>query len=272
MKGLSTRCRCLVWGMMGKKMSSDKRVSPPEERAAGACVRDEERGQISDHENEDEQGDEAGFPGEACSPSHLGRTRNRRTNRPTMPTAQAGQRQRRSRNRSGRWSRWGRGKPRPKAPAQWLSVTSAKAQKAQKTKACARPGSGRSRMTLAWKRTSQTKSRTRLPIGKRWKLGSFFDLRILSRTTPKRRQKAQAEADDQPREEQFLRKREVLRLSEGWERNEHKEATENYSLTIQDGPKGCRAVSEQRISEVSEARPRAPSGLNLHPVLICTRS
>ena len=53
---------------------------------------------------------------------------------------------------------------------------------------------GAARMTLAWKRTSQTKSRMRLPMGKRWKLGSFFDLRILPSTAAKRRPKMKAEA------------------------------------------------------------------------------
>ncbi len=77
---------------------------------------------------------------------------------------------------------------RPKTTAQWFSVTSAKAQNAQKTNACASPASGRSRMTLAWHSTSQTKSHTRLPMGKRWKSASFFDCRILSRMGPKRRQ------------------------------------------------------------------------------------
>jgi len=43
-------------------------------------------------------------------------------------------------------------------------------------------------MTLAWQSTSRRNPRP-LANGKRRKLGSFFDLRILSRTTPKRRRR-----------------------------------------------------------------------------------
>ncbi len=55
---------------------------------------------------------------------------------------------RRSRNRMlpNQLSRERNGKPTP--VAKWFSVTSAKAQNPQKTKACARPGRGRSRITL----------------------------------------------------------------------------------------------------------------------------
>jgi len=49
-------------------------------------------------------------------------------------------------------------------------------------------------MTLAWHRTSQKKSQTRRPIGKRWKSGSFLDSRILWRIGPNRRQKRPPEA------------------------------------------------------------------------------
>ena len=64
MTGLSTRCRCLVCGMMGRKMSSARVCIHQRMRAAGAGIGDKERGQVGDHQEEDEQRDEAGFPGE----------------------------------------------------------------------------------------------------------------------------------------------------------------------------------------------------------------
>src|SRR5450631_1195157 len=85
-------------------------------------------------------------------------------------------------------------KPMSRPTAMWFRVTRAKARKLQKTKAWAMPGRGRSLMTLAWQRTSQTKSQTRFAIGKRWKPGSLREWRTLLKTTPKRRQKSQAEA------------------------------------------------------------------------------
>src|SRR5579862_111631 len=75
-----------------------------------------------------------------------------------------------------------------------MRVTRAKAQNPQNTKACARPGKGRWRMTLAWHITSQTKSQTRLPMGKRWKSASFFESRMRLRMGPKRCQKSQSDA------------------------------------------------------------------------------
>ena len=81
----------------------------------------------------------------------------------------------------------------PSPTATWFTVTRANAQKPQKTKACARPGRGRSRMTLAWQITSQKKSHTRLPIGDRLKLGSFRDLRMRWRIGPKRLQNRRPE-------------------------------------------------------------------------------
>ena len=59
----------------------------------------------------------------------------------------------------------------PKPAAKWLMVTSANAQKPQNTNACARPGSGRSRMTFAWHSTSQKKSQMRRPIGSQLEIG-----------------------------------------------------------------------------------------------------
>src|SRR5579859_6038572 len=79
-------------------------------------------------------------------------------------------------------------KPTPKPTATWLRVTRAKARNPQKTKAWARPGRGRSRMTLAWQRTSQKKSQMRLPSGERLKEGSLRESRIRLRIGPKRRQ------------------------------------------------------------------------------------
>ena len=39
-------------------------MNPPENPCGGVGVRDEKRGQVGDHEQEDQEGDEAGFPGE----------------------------------------------------------------------------------------------------------------------------------------------------------------------------------------------------------------
>ncbi len=79
-------------------------------------------------------------------------------------------------------------------------------------------------------------------MGKRWKPASFFDLRILLRTTPKRRQKAAGRGHGQPGEEQFFGEGEVLGLSERWQIEEHKRRWQDYKATIQDGARGCRGV------------------------------
>src|SRR5271165_2292729 len=125
--------------------------------------------------------------------------------------------------------------------AKWFSVTRAKAQKPQKTKAWARPGSGRSRITLAWQSTSHTKSQTRLPMGKRLKLASFFDLRILSRTVPKRRQKPAAEATASPTKSNFSQKEKC--------RGSAKVPSRKFMVeqaTIHDRRGGCRADGGRR--------------------------
>jgi hypothetical protein len=106
-----------------------------------------------------------------------------------MPRRRPGRRRRRSRNRSGRWA--GGRESRSQATAQWLSVTRAKAQKAQKTKACARPGSGRSRMTLAWQSTSQNEIPDALADGEEVEARVLFRFEdFVEDEPPKRRQKS----------------------------------------------------------------------------------
>ena len=51
-------------GDEGQKDEQRERVRPPESSRGGAGVGNEESGEIGGHQDEDEQGDEAGFPGE----------------------------------------------------------------------------------------------------------------------------------------------------------------------------------------------------------------
>jgi hypothetical protein len=61
--GERTRCRCLVWGMRGRKMSR-VRVWVHQRALRALGRRDEEGGEVGGHQEEDEQGDEAGFVGD----------------------------------------------------------------------------------------------------------------------------------------------------------------------------------------------------------------
>ncbi len=179
--------------MMGRKTSSvsvcvhhSARIASPESGTKNAARYVTISRKISNAIKPDSQ--------ESLSPSQRGRTRNRRIKSPRIPTAQA------MANAAAKskyhWpnSPAGLRNPAPKPTAQWFSVTSANAQKPQNTNACAKPGRGRWRMTFAWHITSQTKSHRRFPMGKRWKSGSFFDLRILSRIGAKRRQNSAPDA------------------------------------------------------------------------------
>src|SRR5450631_2906088 len=85
-------------------------------------------------------------------------------------------------------------KARRRPEARWLRETRAKARNPQKTKAWAMPGSGRSRMTLDWQRTSLVKAQTRLEIGRRDQPRSLRAVRMLRRMGANRRKKRKAEA------------------------------------------------------------------------------
>ncbi len=50
-----------------QKDQQRQRVHPPEDAGGGAGVGDKERGQIGDHQHEDQQRNDAGFPGELCA-------------------------------------------------------------------------------------------------------------------------------------------------------------------------------------------------------------
>ena len=101
------------------------------------------------------------------SPSHLGWTRNLRDKQAENADRAGDGKDGRKIKVNSPYATCGIEEAKPKIAAQWFSVTSAKAQNAQNTSACATPASGRSRMTFACSSTSQTKSRTRLPMGKR---------------------------------------------------------------------------------------------------------
>jgi hypothetical protein len=142
---------------------------------------------------------------ESFSPSHLGRTRKRRMKRPRMPTAQAGRKGRRSRSRSGRECRRARESRCRKPTAQWLSVTRAKAQKAQKTKAWARPGSGRSRMTFGLAEDFPDEVPDALADGEEMEAGVFFDLQDFVEDGAEAAPEGCGRGDDQRGEEQLLK-------------------------------------------------------------------
>src|ERR1019366_4399155 len=89
---------------------------------------------------------------------------------------------------------YGGRKPRRRPVARWLRETRAKARNPQKTKACAIPGSGRSRITLDWKRTSLVNVQMRLEIGRSEKPRSLRAVRMLRRIGAKRKKKSAAEA------------------------------------------------------------------------------
>jgi len=76
----------------------------------------------------------------------------------------------------------------PNPAVMWLTVTSANAQKPQKTKACARPAAGRSKMTLPCSNTSQMKRPTRGAIGWRLQVVSGFAARMMRTTLLNRTQ------------------------------------------------------------------------------------
>ena len=57
-------------------------------------------------------------------------------------------------------------------------------------------------------------------MGKRWKPGSFFDLRILSEDDAEAPPEDAGGGYGQRGEEQLSREREVLRLGQGWEKKQ----------------------------------------------------
>ena len=85
------------------------------------------------------------------------------------------------------------GSAAPKPVATWLTVTSAKAQNPQNTKACASPGSGRWRITLPCSITSQTNWRMRGPSGARLEIRrrprAPDDVEHRAETPPEQRQR-----------------------------------------------------------------------------------
>ena len=118
-------------------------------------------GQVGHHQHEDEQRDEPGFGGE-LGQAKRAREMNRRTNRPAIQIATALRRRRRDGSRC--YPAPGNCAPNPIAT--WLMVTRANAQNPQKTNACASPGRGRSRMTLACSITSPETCRSRGASGR----------------------------------------------------------------------------------------------------------
>ena len=85
--GLSTRCRCLVCGISGRKISSAS-VCAHHSICARIAHPDPECGQIRHHQDEDQERDHAGLIRD-FSPSHFGRTTKRRMARPAIETATA---------------------------------------------------------------------------------------------------------------------------------------------------------------------------------------
>ena len=62
----------------GQKGQKGQRVHPPEDSRGGVGVGDKERGQVGDHQQEDQEGDEAGLVGELLA-QPLGADQKRRT-------------------------------------------------------------------------------------------------------------------------------------------------------------------------------------------------
>src|SRR5713226_9803059 len=82
----------------------------------------------------------------------------------------------------------------PNPAATWLIVTSANAQKPQKTNACARPAMGRSKITLPCSKTSHMKRPMRGATGRRLQVFSGFAARMVRTTFRKRNQKEDMDA------------------------------------------------------------------------------
>ena len=131
----------LGFGDDGQKDQQRQRVNPPEGAGGGRAFRGEERGQVGDHQQEDEAGDDAGLDGDLFA-------------QPARADKEAADEEAENSDGAGEGeSRRGVEvdsaepacrvrKPRPRPTAQWFSVTRTKAQKPQKTKAWARPGRG----------------------------------------------------------------------------------------------------------------------------------
>ena len=97
--GLSTRCRCLVCGISGRKISSASVCSHQFDLPAQRFLVEPQPGQIRDHQDEDQQRDEARFrrrpcPAISAARRSAGRTVRRSRRPPPRPTPP------RSRNRS----------------------------------------------------------------------------------------------------------------------------------------------------------------------------
>ena len=218
--GLSTRCRCLVCGISGRKASKRKGVRPPESPRRGAHRRDKKRRQISDHQHERSAGRQDPIPMRA-SPSHLGRTKNRRTNRPKMPTAQAAAKTAATVEKTRPNGPAGLRNPMPKSERAVVQRDQCKSAKGPEHERMRKASSGRSRITLAWQITSQTKSRTRRPIGNSLKPGSCLEMQNLAENRPKPLPEHPYGCDRQRRKYSFLPNREALGFSQGWEVGDH---------------------------------------------------
>ncbi len=122
-------------GNDGQKDQKGQRVDPPENPRGRVGVGDKERGQVGDHQQEDEEGDEAGLVRELIT-QPFGADQETADEKPqNSHGAGQGEDGGEDRSRSGRSGLMGDRKPRPSPEAKWLSVTRTKAQKPQKTKA-----------------------------------------------------------------------------------------------------------------------------------------
>ena len=104
----------------------------------------------------------------------------------------------------------------PKPTAQWLSVTSAKAQKAQKTKAWARPGQRALADDFGLAEHFPDEIPDALADGEEMEARVFFRLQNFIEDHAEAAPEAVSRGDDQRGEEQLLREGEVLGFGEGW--------------------------------------------------------
>ncbi len=180
-------------GNDGQKGQQRQRVNPPEGADRRAGVGDEERGQVGGHQDEDQQGDEAGFPGELFA-------------QPFGADEEAADEEAEDADGAGHGEGGGKVEVEAADSARGREKAEAEAHgevvERDQRKGAEGPedeGVGQARQRaladdFGLAEHFPDEVADALAEGKRWKPASFLDLRILSRTTPKRRQKAAAEA------------------------------------------------------------------------------
>ena len=145
-------------------------MQPPTHPPAHRAFAEPQTGQICDHQDENQQRDHARFGDDFSQPLgphdepayEQARDRDRHQRPPTPP---------RSRSRSVRSRSPAERNRRPNADAMWFTVTRAKAQKPQNTKACARPARAAGESPFACSTTSQMNWRIARPERRQLEIG-----------------------------------------------------------------------------------------------------